>query len=97
MQIAEVLAIESSKNVVALLFLIRNITQGSCITREFHAWKYTCWRICSNNTICSSYSYYWCMWPRFHVFKYLSIPKEWEYALLNNFLEDKVFVIVTEL
>jgi hypothetical protein len=37
------------------------------------------------------------MRARFHVFQYLSVPKEWKYALFNDFLEYKVLVIVTEL
>jgi len=37
------------------------------------------------------------MRARLHVFQYLSVPKEREYTLFNDFLEYKVLVIVTEL
>jgi hypothetical protein len=37
------------------------------------------------------------MWARLHILEHLSVSKEWEDALLNNFLEDKVLIVVAEL
>jgi hypothetical protein len=38
MQVAEILAIESSENVEAILFPLTNVGEGAGIRTEFHAW-----------------------------------------------------------
>jgi hypothetical protein len=96
MEITEVLAINGSENIVAFLFLIRDVTEGTRIRGELHARQNSCGRIGSDNSICSCDSNYRSMRPGFQILHNLAITEEWEDSLLNDLLEDKILIIVTE-
>jgi hypothetical protein len=61
MQVAEVLAVKGSKDVVAFLLLLGNVAEWACIRRELEAWQDPRRRICPYYSICSSDTHYWGM------------------------------------
>ena len=97
MKIAQVLAVEGTENIVGLLFLIRDVTEGPSISRELHAWKESSWWVSTHYPVCASDAHYRSMRPTFNHLHHLPISEEGEDCLLNDILEDEVLVIVTEL
>jgi hypothetical protein len=96
MEIAEIFAVEGSKNVIALFLLFTNVTERTWIWRKLHEWQDTSWRIGADYAVCSSYSYYGCVRSALQILKNLPISEEREDALLNDFLKDEILVVVAE-
>jgi hypothetical protein len=96
-KVAEVLAIEGSKNVVAIFLFLTNVGEWTRIRAELQARQHSCRWICTHNAVCPSYSHNWCVGTRLEMLHYLAVTEELEHAGLNHLLEDEVLVIVAKL
>jgi hypothetical protein len=94
-QIAEVFAIKSSKNKVAILFVVGDETQWSKVSTELLDWNDTVWWISANNPLRAAGADDGGMRLALHLVKDLPISEEKHDTVLDHILENEVFIVVT--
>lgn len=96
-EVAEVLAVESSEDEVALLPLFRNIAERTEVRRESLTREDPTRRKSPHNSVSASYAHNRGMRLALNVIQDVLVPKEERSAGLDDFLKDEVLIVVAKI
>ena len=93
-QIAEVLAVKSSVDVVAVFLVVRNEAEWSKEGRKLFDWNDTVRREATHDSVVTGSAQHRSIRLRLHHVQDLSVSEESQTDVLDHVLENEVFVIV---
>jgi hypothetical protein len=93
-KIAEILAVKSPENEVAVFLIVRNETQRREIGREFLYWDYTVWWVSADDTLGAARADHGGMRFRLHLIDHLAVTEEGHNYIFYHVLENEVLVVI---